>query len=78
MKKKFIAILKKHGFELTKFEHFKAQFDYNNYDIEYKDANGYDYFWDFYTDIYDEDKNSTTNKVGILKYFEKCVMANCA
>lgn len=78
MKKKFIAILKKHGFELVKFEHSKPQFDWNNYDIEYKDADGYEYHFELATDIWDKDENSITNKVGILKYFEECVVANCA
>jgi len=78
MKKKFIAILKKHGFELVSFEYFKPQFDYNSYDIEYVSSTGLSYSWDFYTDNYDTDENSTTNKIGILKYFEKCVVANYA
>ena len=79
MKKKFIAILKKHGFELVRFEHSKPSFDYNYYEIEYIDSEGYEYpIFDMHTDIWDEDENSITNKVGILKYFEECVVANCA
>ena len=78
MKKKFIAILKKHGFELTYYKHTKPAFDYNNYDIEYKDAEDYEYHFELHTDIWDEDEDSITNNVGILKYFEECVVTNCA
>jgi len=77
MKKKFIAILKELGFELVKYEHSKPNFDWNTYEIEYKDKDGYEYIFDMEVSIWDVDENSISNRVGVLKYFRECVMANC-
>ena len=63
---------------MVKYDHFKTKFDWNNYDIDYKNKEGENFFWDGATDIWDKKETSMTNKVGILEYFKKCVMANCA
>jgi len=78
MKKKFITILKELGFEVVEYTHWKSTFDWNNYEIKYKDKHGDEYLWDFEVNIWDKNEESITNKVGVLKYFRECVMANCA
>jgi len=76
MKKKFLEILKELEFELIRYKHWKPNFDWNNYEIEYKNNDGETFLWDWEIDIWDKDEDSITNNIGALKYFRKCVMAN--
>ena len=78
MKKKFLAILKALGFEVVRYEHWKNNFDWNNYEIEYKNKEGETFLWDGETDIWDKNETSISNSTGILEYFRKCAEANCA
>jgi len=78
MKKKFLAILKEFNCEMIQYKHWKPNFDWNNYEIEYKDKDSNIFLWDWEINIWDKNENSITNNVGALEYFRKSVMDNCA
>lgn len=76
MKKKFLEIIKKHGFILVEYETWKSSFDWRNYQISYKNRKGVIFDWFGRVDTYDDDIMSIENRDGILVDFEKSMLIN--
>jgi hypothetical protein len=74
MKKKFLEIIRMHGFTLVDYETWRLTFDWRSYQIKYKNRKGIQFDWFGRIDRLDDDMNSMENKHGILIDFEKHVI----